>query len=226
MQRSASKALMGRIVAVANQKGGVGKTTTTINLAASLALADRRILLVDIDPQANLTSGVGQKGKAAPRGNHLRGAHQPRSHLRSRCLHLSRRPIDRMMLFLPIANLDRRRNRTRWPLRSANEDAPRLSPLRSRSTTLLCRLPAVAWTAHAQRARCRRRRAHSASLRVLRARRTRRSRRHDAPRARRAQSITRHRRRAADDVRRADESRSAGRRATCESSSRRKCFAR
>jgi chromosome partitioning protein len=58
-----------RVVAVTNQKGGVGKTTTALNVATALAIAGRRVLLVDTDPQGNLTSGIGLRGQRGPAGS-------------------------------------------------------------------------------------------------------------------------------------------------------------
>jgi len=59
---------MGSVVSIANQKGGVGKTTTAVNLSASMAVAEKTCLLVDCDPQGNATTGLGIERKSLEKG--------------------------------------------------------------------------------------------------------------------------------------------------------------
>ena len=121
----------GRIVAVANQKGGVGKTTTAINVATSLALEGRPVLLVDVDPQGNLTSGLGMKGQRAPGGTTyealMNESGEPGSFVLATGVdHLSLIPADRNLTgaeieMVPLLARERRLERVLRPLRERFE---------------------------------------------------------------------------------------------------------
>ena len=110
-------------IAVVNQKGGVGKTTTAVNLAAGLALADRRVLLVDLDPQGNATTGLGiAKTDLYPTVYHvlLGGESAEKATLKTALSHLSLLPsdIDLVGAEIELVALERREYRLRDALRA------------------------------------------------------------------------------------------------------------
>jgi len=118
---------MGKIITIANQKGGVGKTTTAINLAASLAVMEKKTLIVDADPQANATSGIGFNTKEIESGIYecmINGTDPRKSILKSDIDYLSILPshIDLVGAEVEMVNAERRENRMKDALDQLKDD--------------------------------------------------------------------------------------------------------
>jgi len=119
---------MARIIAVANQKGGVGKTTTAVNLGAGLALAERPTLLIDLDPQGNATTGLGiQKAGLSPTVYHVLLGAEPLDKAVKRTaipmLKILPSDIDLVGAEIELVGLEHRESRLRSALRASPMDS-------------------------------------------------------------------------------------------------------
>ncbi len=155
-----------RVIAIVNQKGGVGKSTTAVNLGASLALLGRRVLVVDIDPQGNTTTGVGVDKRTVERDVYnvlLQNARSARSPLPTE--------VENLWIVPATLNLAGAEIELVSALQREHAAEERAARRAARVRRHPDRLPAVARLADDQRADRRRRSDHPGAGRVLRARR-------------------------------------------------------